>query len=356
MKYFTINRFFVVIAVALCMLVLSKAELAIAKSAHVLGLSGYNDMGIKTYYDLPDLAYPDYTYIPDEESGTRVFAARAIDVYWRPDTNGDYQPHIIMLYVWKDFSSYPYKESIKLKKFDAETLVDINQESAEIALHWHFAGMAVDQGKKLVYVITKQKGLYIFDADTLERTDDTRWLNPIDGAPEDIAVGDGKLFVADGDNTVHRFDTTTWEDLDDIRVASAYGVIEVKAIAYDSCKNYLYAGGPIGDPSSYVLVRKPIYGGTSYHRDLSGDYFGRTATDLAVDPNYPRHLYVTTSETAVMVFDSILMGQDEVSTEFEDIKGIGIEKGESTFHTLCRADPIEPVTIKPIEIRPWPFP
>jgi len=169
------------------------------------------------------------------------------------------------------------------------------------------AGIAVDEGKSFLYVLTRSGGrvyTYSYDEDentlSLVHPNDPcyperkyRKLEGIDGNAYDLALDEekGLCYVSDGTKTVRSYDTTDWYLEGSIDMGK-----QVAGMGIDP-NNYLYGGyfdGQTGEHNyliRYDLNGDPCDPETAIEKDM-----GYIIMDIAVEPGTGL-IYTTTNNT-----------------------------------------------------------
>lgn len=219
------------------------------------------------------------------------------------------------LRVWPDYERLftTYESSSKIawascKTFSREMDDEIDAPESNLA------GMAVDELRQCLYVITRNHGhlyTYVFNEveDTLELVypdEQTvyRQLEELsDGYTYGIAFSEGDLltggtlYVADGSSEVHCYNTYTWDLIKTIDVGRAAISLDVDG------DDYLYVGGLW---SHDYLIRYDLQ--ADPNQAIAEKNLGYQITDIRVNPESD-HLYITTpgagaTPASVQVFDA----------------------------------------------------
>ncbi|NQS89678.1 DUF11 domain-containing protein [Patescibacteria group bacterium] len=289
-----LKKIFSVSVVTLFILATAMVGCSFGKSLYVIAdMNAWPDVPVNAY-NIEAGGYPlsyQTTHLIEDRDGGPV----GIAIYNDPNGDGDFSDARL-------FVTYEFSDTLTVfKAEDLDALSDITATGAS-----DLAGIVVDQGKKLVYCVDREtQNLYVYDADTFTPQGTLPIvLGTIGGeGAYGIAIDEtnGWLFVAQGDNTVHYFDTSTWNEVGTITVDSTKAV----GIAYDPYNRFVYTGG--GWWNDDLLAKYDMSTGTATSVDLSQIAFGMGAMGLAVDPA-THLLYITTGydEDDMRVFDSDL--------------------------------------------------
>jgi WD40 repeat protein len=275
---------------------------------------------LEAYETEPTLQFLNHTLITQG-----VFFPHRIATYDDPNSDGNVDDRQIFVLYREQL--YCADTTIKIERFDGSTLASLGVTDP-LELNGCDVGFVVDQEKKLVYVVNHQRAVRIFDADTLALVDEVQFLSsdePIDDLCDSALdeVNDW-LFLADGDRSIHYFDTTTWDQVDTIRLSNM-AVDDVSTLAVDDTNSLVYTWGLEGSEDSfckYDMLTGLTQISNLRQYILEGEL---GATDLAVDKNSPHYLYVTTFDwDTIMIFDSFLQLEELLDLDSAILSVYGI--------------------------------
>ena len=283
-----------VIVVVLSVLAVAMVGTASAKSVYLVADHHGSPTPINAYDMQPG---PSLVYQATYPVTSHVLGASGLAMYDDPDGNGLPDDSQILV---------TYEASGIIEKFDAtnfNNLGNVNTGAGDLT------GIVVDQGKQLAYAVSRyNKNLYVLDANTLNVLS-TQTLT-IDNVGYGIALdeGQGLLYVGDADNTVDYFDTTNWVEQGTITVGNPNAL----SVALDVANQILYTGDGFAGSASTLLCKYDLTTGVTTTHNLdpgcTGGWNCIGAIGLAVDPDLPHHLYVTTGYAGddLRIFDSNL--------------------------------------------------
>ncbi|NQS88891.1 hypothetical protein HQ584_03775, partial [Patescibacteria group bacterium] len=290
-----LKKIFSVGVVTLFILGAAMAGCSFGKSLYLVGEWSLDPVPINAY-NIESGGYP-LTYQDTYYVSSYGWGAMGLTIYNDPNGDGDYSDARIFI---------TYESSNTIEVFKAEDLTSLGTIVAAGASD--LAGIVVDQGKKLVYTMDRYtQNLYVYDANTFVPQGTLPIILSTLGTEGAVGLAldetQGWLFVTDFDNTVHYFDTNTWNQVGTITVDSTSAV----GIAYDEDNQFVYTGGAFFD--DYSLAKYDMTTGIPTSVDLSTIVPGTGAQGLAVDPA-THLLYITTgtwgANSSLRVFDSNL--------------------------------------------------
>ena len=238
-----------------------------------------------------------------------------------------------------DLAAWPQKELLfvthetsetqnptSITYISTKTLVTVGQLNTG-SLMLEFAGIVVDTGKGKVYAAKRNSNnLYVYLWNDAQKTlvfDSNHILTNIGlyGAFDLALDANGSLYVSDGTQTIHDYNTTTWQLADSFNIVVGSTARNAVGIAIDPNRRYLYSGdyleGAVGDTH---LVRTKLSDHTSDETSV-----GNGVMVVGIDVDKATGLvYCTTSNNDFRVYNSNLVLQDTKTSGIGGTAGVAV--------------------------------
>ncbi len=236
--------------------------------------------------------------------------------------------------VWpeKELMFVTYEYSNRIVWSSTKTMRKVGEYDTEVS---NLAGIVVDTEKELIYAIWRNReDLYVYSFDETNNTlvledqyDLQTSTTSIDGFGLALDEENDRLYVTNGTETVHYYDTDTWARIDDdIDIVVDDNNRPAVGIAVDPVRGYMYTGGLYGTGGYHnYLVRTELSSPHDSNEILivNDSNVGKPAIGIAVDEE-TGYVYVTTDADDFRVYDSNLTLLNVSDTDIDGPAGVAV--------------------------------